>query len=52
MTHSFGVVEDKLHEAAFVLNRLRATTRFSFDAQCYFSAFVWAARGFKRVRSN
>jgi hypothetical protein len=44
MAQSFGVVEDKLHEAEFFLDQLRVSSRLSFDAQCYFSAFVSAAR--------
>jgi len=44
MAHSFGVVEDKLREAEFFLDRLRTSDPLSFDAQCYFSAFVSAAR--------
>lgn len=44
MAQSFGLVEDKLHEAEFFLERLRTSSRLSFDAQCYFSAFVSAAR--------
>jgi len=44
MAQSFGVVEDKLREAEFFLDRLRVSSRFSFDARCYFSAFVSAAR--------
>lgn len=44
MASSFGVVEDKLREAEFFLARLRETNRMSFEADCYFSAFVSAAR--------
>ena len=44
MTQSFGFVEDKLHESEFFLDQLRASKRLSLDAQCYFSAFVCAAR--------
>jgi hypothetical protein len=44
MASSFGVVEDKLREAAFLLDQLRDTNRLSFEASCYFSAFVSASR--------
>jgi hypothetical protein len=44
MASSFGVVEDKLREAEFFLSQLRDTSRLSFEAHCYFSAFVSAAR--------
>lgn len=44
MAHSFGVVEDKLREAEFFLNELRRTSRHSFKAMCFFSAFVSAVR--------
>ena len=44
MTQSFGIVEDKLCEAEFFLNKLPGSGYFSFDARCYFSAFVSAAR--------
>lgn len=44
MAQSFGVVEGKICEAEFFLNRLSGSSRLSFDAQCYFSAFVSAAR--------
>jgi hypothetical protein len=44
MAHSFGVVEDKLREAEFFLERLRVSSWLSFEARCYFSAFVSAAR--------
>lgn len=44
MTQSFGIVEDKLREAEFFLDHLRACSRLSFDAPCYFIAFVSAAR--------
>lgn len=44
MAHFFGVVEDKLWEADFFLEHLRQSNRHSFDGQCFFSAFVSAAR--------
>jgi hypothetical protein len=44
MARSFGVVEDKLYETEFFLDRLRCAARSSFEANCYFSAFVSAAR--------
>jgi hypothetical protein len=44
MSSSFGVVEDKVREAEFFLTQLRNTSRLSFEAGCYFSAFVSASR--------
>lgn len=44
MAQSFGFVEEKLYEAEFFLDKFRRSTRLSFDARCYFSAFVSAAR--------
>jgi hypothetical protein len=44
MASSFGVVEDKLREADFFLSKLRESERLSFEEDCYFSAFVTAAR--------
>jgi hypothetical protein len=44
MASSFGVVENKLREAEFFLGQLRDTNRLSFEADCYFSAFVSATR--------
>jgi hypothetical protein len=44
MASSFGVVEDKLREADFFLSKLRHSERLSFESDCYFSAFVTAAR--------
>lgn len=44
MAQSFGFVEEKLREAEFFLDKLRSSGRLSFDADCYFSAFVSAAR--------
>src|SRR5271169_6036171 len=44
MAQSFGVVEDKLREADFFLDRLRASNPLTYEARYYFSAFVSAAR--------
>jgi len=44
MARSFGIVEDKLREAEFFLSQLRESRPFSFEANCYFSAFVSAGR--------
>lgn len=44
IVQSFGIVEEKLREAEFFLDHLRASKRHSFNARCYFSAFVSAAR--------
>jgi hypothetical protein len=44
MSQSFGIVEEKLREAEFFLDALRAASRLTFQAKCYFSAFVSAAR--------
>jgi len=44
MTNSFGIVEDKLREADFFLSKLIDTSPGSFEAKCYFSAFVSASR--------
>jgi hypothetical protein len=44
MASSFGVVEDKLREADFFLSQLRESELLSFESDCYFSAFVTAAR--------
>jgi len=44
MSQSFGIVEEKLLEAEFFLGQLRSSERFSFEARCYFSAFVSSAR--------
>jgi hypothetical protein len=44
MASSFGVVEDKLREAEFFLAQLSKTSRLSFEADCFFSAFVSATR--------
>lgn len=45
MAKSFGIVENKIFEAEFFLNRLRESTYLSFESQCYFSAFISASRG-------
>lgn len=44
MASSFGVVENKLREAHFFLSQLGESDRLSFESDCYFSAFVTAAR--------
>lgn len=44
MTDSFGVVEDKAFEAEYFLKRLQESSRMSFEASCFFSAFVSASR--------
>jgi hypothetical protein len=44
MAQSFGVVEEKICEAECFLNQLSGSSRLSFEAKCYFSAFVSAAR--------
>ena len=44
MANSFRVVEDKLREAHFFLTQLHDSNRLSFQADCYFSAFVSATR--------
>ncbi len=44
MTQSFGIVEDKLFEAEFFLDRLRTSSRFSYGSRYYFSAFISASR--------
>lgn len=44
MPQSFGIVEEKLSEAEFFLEKLCSSKRFSFEAKCYFSAFVSSAR--------
>lgn len=44
MAQSFGIVEDKLFEAEFFLDRLRVSSRFNYGSRYYFSAFVSAAR--------
>ena len=44
MARSFGIVEEKLREADFFLNQLCRSSNLSFEARCFFSAFVSAAR--------
>jgi hypothetical protein len=44
MTRSFGLVDEKLAEADFFLDKLNSSLRNPFEARCYFSAFVSAAR--------
>lgn len=44
MSESFGIVETKLLEADFFYKKLRSASPLGFDANCYFSAFVSAAR--------
>jgi hypothetical protein len=44
MSYSFGIVEEKVAEAAFFLDRLGSASSHSFEARCYFSAFASAAR--------
>ena len=44
MARSFGIVEEKLRETEFFLEKLRQAPRHSSDAKYYFSAFVSAAR--------
>lgn len=44
MSSSFGVVEDKLREASFFLEKLSEASNLSFKAGCYFSAFLSASR--------
>jgi hypothetical protein len=41
---SFGLVDQKLEEADFFCDRVAESGRSFFSAQCYFSAFVAAAR--------
>lgn len=43
MSRSFSLVDDKLEEAAFFYEKIAETENF-FEARCYFSAFVAAAR--------
>jgi hypothetical protein len=44
MSQSFGVVEDKVRETEFFLEKLRVSVPMSSESQYYFSAFVSAAR--------
>ncbi len=41
---SFGLVDEKLAEADFFLDKLRESSLNPFEARCHFSAFVSAAR--------
>ncbi len=49
MAQSFGVVEDKLREADFFLDRLCGSNPLSSEARFYFSAFVSTARSVMMV---
>ncbi len=44
LDHSFGIVEEKLSEAEFFLDSLRASGRLQPEPRYFFSAFVSAAR--------
>jgi hypothetical protein len=44
MPKSFDIVEEKLFETEFFLERLRSSGYASFEARCFFSAFVSASR--------
>lgn len=44
MARSFGIVEEKLHETEFFLEKLRESCDISAGARYYFSAFISAAR--------
>lgn len=44
MADSFGLVENKVFEAEYFLKRLQEAKRMSFEASCFFSAFVSASR--------
>lgn len=44
MSDSFGVVEDKIFEAEYFLKRLHESRSKSFEASCFFSAFISASR--------
>jgi len=44
VARSFGIVENKLRESKFFLNMLETSVPPSFEADCYFSAFVSACR--------
>ncbi len=44
MSKSFGIVERKVFEAEFFLNKLNESLYLSFEAECYFSAFLSASR--------
>jgi hypothetical protein len=44
MSRSFGLVDEKLAEANFFLEKLAGAGTNFFETRCYFSAFVAAAR--------
>lgn len=44
MSDSFGLVENKVFEADYFLKRLQEAKHLSFEASCFFSAFVSASR--------
>jgi hypothetical protein len=44
MSQSFGIVEEKLREAGFFLDKLGSAGTLSLESKFYFSAFVSAAR--------
>ncbi|MBF0178515.1 MAG: hypothetical protein HQM03_00655 [Magnetococcales bacterium] len=44
MACSFGVVENKLYEAEFFLEKIQACNKNDFEVRYYFSAFVSASR--------
>jgi hypothetical protein len=44
MSQTFGIVEEKLREAEFFLDKMSTASSPSFDARFYFSAFISAAR--------
>lgn len=44
MSQSFGIVEEKLREAEFFLDKLNSADSLSLESKFYFSAFVSAAR--------
>jgi len=44
MSQSFGIVEEKLREAGFFLDKLGSAGPLSLESRFYFSAFVSAAR--------
>lgn len=44
MSQSFGIVEEKLREAGFFLDKLESAGPLGYESRFYFSAFVSAAR--------
>ena len=44
MTQSFGMVEEKVIESDFFLEKLRHSSDFNYESKYYFSAFVSATR--------